>query len=85
MGLKILPHRLWWVCEKPPELYCNWVSQSALLSSEMHDLSSGQGLSLSPMGKLSGVPLNIFNSYKLSCLYIHVEQSNKNYLLGPLV
>ena len=21
-GLKILPHRLWWVCEKPPELYC---------------------------------------------------------------
>ena len=27
-GLKILPHRLWWVCEKPPELYCRILIQS---------------------------------------------------------
>ena len=39
----------------------NWVS--ALLSSEMHYLSFGQGLTLSPHGKLSGVPLNILAVY----------------------
>ena len=38
----------------------NWVS--ALLSSEMHYLSIGQGLTLSHMKKISGVPLNILNS-----------------------
>ena len=35
-GLKILPHWLGWVCEKPPELYCNIDSGKYIQEPDQH-------------------------------------------------